>query len=941
MSDTILSGDFIVYYTADSGRKQIKWNTATSTGNTYRTANELYSALQDLFDELTQMDDGVPMSAQTPTEYTIGSIDASDDTPWFIDDETIQRIKGGAIKTANWTRITGAVGTGKPGIVKVRCSANTSIVYGDVGNSISNAAGSTGVLLDLQGSGANTILFIRPTDSTSTHDWSAATSTITCNGHTATSFGTANQVVFTGEALWANIYSLGSIATDKSNNPISDLYVYRNGSKYFGFSSGATASYQWWPTGHLDVLMKVKEPGANIFAGDAAISGTTTVTLTSGNTTKMRVGQAVFGQNIAAGTTIAAITGLKTFTLSQAGTNGSSLSIYTNTIDGSYVTVFAREYNNTYDYFTVDLNSGGRNPIPLATGDDLNNHTGIRTATASAGTGTFSVGEIIYSPTGSFGSATAKGVVTAVSGTGASSVVTYYLIGNLTDLTSSSIQGNTSGATITASSIANNPDATNPATLSPTPAVATGVNATPTAFNIDINNGGGTKQYAIQIDCKSTHSLAKIYEWAKYITRRGASTINASFNSLNTNGEAFIGPEYRIQYTGISGGTNFASGDLVFQASSGAFGIVVTHDTATTQVILKNTRGTFLSGASNTITNGTITIGSTSITASSITPIKACPFGTFAGGKFFAATGVYFTNLIGGDAQNYQYTALDGTTQIPPNTVSITINKLITGDSVGVYRTSNGVIIKDRYTMAATSAGATSLVVTDGSATAITGDEPSIGFVRVVKNPTGASEEHRYRYSSVNTGTKTFTLTTVTTGQQAALTATAAQYWNSGTNTAATGGNLIRVTLGTAISTSEVFVGDMVYTAASGTPTTPISYGAIVKIEDTTHLWVRVQESTVTLADWSGTGNVIVYNKAVMAYTTSDKCYVPFIDSLATTGSTSSYSSLSNTLIYSSDIPTLARVRQFRSIQPFEANPTIGSTGVSADAVRTPDSIAT
>jgi hypothetical protein len=123
MSDIILSGDFTVFYTADNARKQIKW---TGGATTTRTTNELYSACQDLFDELTQLDDGSPMSAQTPTEYTIGAIDASDTVPWFIDDETIQHLTGGAIKTALWTRITGT----QAGIVRVAVSANTSIVYG-------------------------------------------------------------------------------------------------------------------------------------------------------------------------------------------------------------------------------------------------------------------------------------------------------------------------------------------------------------------------------------------------------------------------------------------------------------------------------------------------------------------------------------------------------------------------------------------------------------------------------------------------------------------------------------------------------------------------------------------------------------------------------------------------------------------------------------------
>ena len=38
---------------------------------TIYTVNQLYSFLQDTFDEPAQMDDPVPMSAQTPTQYTL------------------------------------------------------------------------------------------------------------------------------------------------------------------------------------------------------------------------------------------------------------------------------------------------------------------------------------------------------------------------------------------------------------------------------------------------------------------------------------------------------------------------------------------------------------------------------------------------------------------------------------------------------------------------------------------------------------------------------------------------------------------------------------------------------------------------------------------------------------------------------------------------------
>src|SRR3989344_5350698 len=46
------------------------------------TTRALYSFIQDTFDEVTQLDDTVPMSAQTPTEFTLIN-------DWFIDDTSV------------------------------------------------------------------------------------------------------------------------------------------------------------------------------------------------------------------------------------------------------------------------------------------------------------------------------------------------------------------------------------------------------------------------------------------------------------------------------------------------------------------------------------------------------------------------------------------------------------------------------------------------------------------------------------------------------------------------------------------------------------------------------------------------------------------------------------------------------------------------------------
>ena len=74
---------------------------------------------------------------------------------------------------------------------------------------------------------------------------------------------------------------------------------------------------------------------------------------------------------------------------------------------------------------------------------------------------------------------------------------------------------------------------------------------------------------------------------------------------------------------------------------------MVTHDTTNKIVLVRNTRGSFGTGA---VTDGTNNLDSGAV-GSTITPIKPNPYGSFAGGKFFAAPGVYFVNYLGADAQ--------------------------------------------------------------------------------------------------------------------------------------------------------------------------------------------------------------------------------------------------------------------------------------------------
>ena len=68
--------------------------------------------------------------------------------------------------------------------------------------------------------------------------------------------------------------------------------------------------------------------------------------------------------------------------------------------------------------------------------------------------------------------------------------------------------------------------------------------------------------------------------------------------------------------------------------------------------------------------------------------VKAAPFGTFAGGKFFGARGVWIENYDANDAKNFNLIDSDGDAQIPPNVVPVKVTSVAVGDRVKVHTLS-------------------------------------------------------------------------------------------------------------------------------------------------------------------------------------------------------------------------------------------------------------
>ena len=222
-------------FTIDYVNKRI---THTSGTDVYST-NALYSYLMDTFDEPAQMDDTVPMSAQTPTDYTIIN-------GWFMDDDSYKYLKAGALKTDGYTGIIH--------VLTLSSSGYVNAVSGDIGKIVTDDGGNTGALLAFNNSTFK--WWIR---------WNATITTGSVMAiATGTGAGTAAANSASGEDLFPNVYTLGSIEEDDNQQ----IYIIQNGASI----------PEWWPdaaaipaTRHIDVLIKTKEAGIEIDEGKITV----------------------------------------------------------------------------------------------------------------------------------------------------------------------------------------------------------------------------------------------------------------------------------------------------------------------------------------------------------------------------------------------------------------------------------------------------------------------------------------------------------------------------------------------------------------------------------------------------------------------------------------------------------------------------------------------
>ena len=265
---------------------------------------------------------------------------------------------------------------------------------------------------------------------------------------------------------------------------------------------------------------------------------------------------------------------------------------------------------------------------------------------------------------------------------------------------------------------------------------------------IDVNQDA-TNEYYYSKWNRDTYTINQFYERMKYATRNGETT-----TLYNIPGEMFRGITHAIDIGTPSGGTFAEGGATNLSWGSGATAgtaKVLANDT-TSHVLYVQLLTGVVPGNAVTVTQGAVSATTAGSNAVVEKPVSAPFCGASTGSSLVGAYG--FALEYADLAVNDKITALDGTTRQPPNNVTFTVNGVQSGWYVMVAPYDAGNIDYNQLTLNGTLTGAavTSVVVNE----AIPANTPSSGTIRI-KRADGSYTRHPY--SAVNTGTKTFTIT--------------------------------------------------------------------------------------------------------------------------------------------------------------------------------------
>jgi hypothetical protein len=843
------------------------------SGTTVYSVNALYSWLMDTFDELTQMDDPVPMSAQTPTEYTMIN-------GWFIDDAssyygTIKFLNGGAIKTSGYA--------GQIQVLTLSATGYTNCVSTDIGKMVTDDGANTGNLLAF--------------DNTARKWWIRWTSTIASASVmaivTGTGAGTAAANSVSGEDLYANVYTLGTI----ESAPYAQIYIFQAGNRISEWSNLSN-----WDRGHIDVLIKVKEAGTEIDGAVITVfirqSGDLydnyEIDLTAGGRNAVPLGTSddlnedtgdyylLYDAKIASFTTMNQIV--------TGGTSGAYAELIAVTDWGTTGLMTLKGVRGTFqDNETITGSANGSATVNGTIGDTYGTYSAVsvQLTIGLVCTGGTSGAKRILRGIQSDGTTGKYVFQVSTTATGSARTPYYKNFSSGETITDTATGSVTSGSAST--TIISGWDDITIAFVNGTVAVGTITGTYTPGERVTYTGGEAILLKAVA----GTLTLGNVTNTAlntKVITGdiSGATcTASADLVSAHTMDKAFEQQSAYPYDVIVNAGSIYQAGRTLAQVYQ--YFKFVCRDGSTFQMY--------------TVAAGVITKldGQEYIIAySGYSPSKAAPLGTFAGGKYFGAQGVWIEGMATG--QSYSYKDSNGVVRDPYVSVAISITNTISGDRISVFRTTGGTINEAMYYSGTNATGDTTFKTTGTLAT----DTPASGVVRVVQVST--NEKQRYRYASWSGSV--LTLETGASG------------------TADTGSTATTLVDTTGSFDVYVKVGDRIRN------TTDNSRGDVIAIISSSQLTAPLSGGTNNY--WSVNNNYYT-NRLDRTYASgTDTAYVPFIDREATT------TSVVQSILYAADRDVLIRARnKTATILPFETTGIVTTAGLSVAVIRTPDAIVT
>lgn len=437
-------------------------------------------------------------------------------------------------------------------------------------------------------------------------------------------------------------------------------------------------------------------------------------------------------------------------------------------------------------------------------------------------------------------------------------------------------------------------------TLQATATAYTHVTNTEGFQTIDLNNGNGAQEYYSQWTYGADTSgdgLKGLYEFTKDLVGTGAAkTIHG------INGELFLGVTHSWAYDNEASGP-FVEDEVLSWGSGATAGtallLALDDDGTTGNMYVQLLTGVFPAD------NETITGGTSSATCLvNGTPTARTTPKFFLGNYTGSLQGSYGVGVDAGDlTSSDSLIDLTGTTQTPPNNVTVQVTGLVSSeDTVLIGRDR-----QDHYEFAYDNESGGPFTLGEG----LTWSGATGTLIKLIDGGTTGTMEIRVLTGSAPTNDTAIT---------------------GGTSSATCDVN------GTVTAVARLEKDTYTLTAGNNSGNGTVVVNETIASDEPASGYIRVYNAGTTAYDryayTSYSGSTFTLSGTLSAsYTASDPLFVPFIDE------TVSASSVSNTLVYSTNIAIVGTVRDggVTPIKPFPITGTVTSSGFSVSAVRQAD----